>query len=91
MTEEIKDKIKKAHYLKLLGNIPEGFVMVHEQVIEDLKDFDNWKDFKYNSNYIEEKNIEKVLSKDFEDGKIWLRFVKELQASLSQTVREARS
>ena len=70
MTEEIKDKIKKSHYLKLLGNIPEGFVMVHEQVIEDLKDFDNWKDFKYNSNYIEEKNIEKVLSKDFEDGKI---------------------
>ena len=60
MTEEIKDKIKKAHYLKLLGNIPEGFVMVHEQVIEDLKDFDNWKDFKYNSNYIEEKIIEKV-------------------------------
>ena len=70
MTEEIKDKIKKAHYLTLLGNIPEGFIMVHEQVIEDLKDFDNWKDFKYNSNYIEEKNIEKVLSKDFEDGKI---------------------
>lgn len=70
MTEEIKDKIKKSHYLKLLGNIPEGFVMVHEQVIEDLKDFDNWKDFKINSNYIEEKNIEKVLSKDFEDGKI---------------------
>ena len=70
MTEEIKDKIKKAHYLKLLGNIPEGFVMVHEKVIEDLKDFDNWKDFKINSNYIEEKNIEKVLSKDFEDGKI---------------------
>jgi hypothetical protein len=70
VTEEIKDKIKKSHYLKLLGNIPEGFVMVHEQVIEDLKDFDNWKDFKINSNYIEEKNIEKVLSKDFEDGKI---------------------
>ena len=70
MTEEIKDKIKKAHYLKLLGNIHEGFVMVHEKVIEDLKDFDNWKDFKINSNYIEEKNIEKVLSKDFEDGKI---------------------
>lgn len=70
MIEEIKDKIKKSHYYKLTGNVPEGFVMVHEQVIEDLKDFDNWKDFKYNSNYIEEKNIEKVLSKDFEDGKI---------------------
>ena len=70
MTEDIKDKIKKAHYYKLTGSIPEGFVMVHEKVIEDLKDFDNWKDFKYYSNYIEEKNIEKVLSKDFEDGKI---------------------
>ena len=52
--------------------------MVHEKVIEDLKDFDNWKDFKYYSNYIEEKNIEKVLSKDFEDGKIWSIFVKQL-------------
>ncbi len=70
MTEEIKDKIKKANYHKLTGSIPEGFIMVHEKVIEDLKDFDNWKDFKYYSNYIEEKNIEKVLSKDFEDGKI---------------------
>ena len=67
-----------------MSNVPEGFVFVHQSVIEELKDFDNWKDFKYNSNYIEEKNIEKVLSKDFEDGKIWRRFVKELQASLAQ-------
>ena len=70
MTEEIKDKIKKANYHKLTGSIPEGFVMVHEKVIEDLKDFDNWKDFKYNSTYIQDKTMEIVLSKDFEDGKI---------------------
>jgi hypothetical protein len=70
MTEDIKDKINKAHYYKLMSNVPEGFVFVHQSVIEELKDFDNWKDFKYYSNYIEEKNIEKVLSKDFEDGKI---------------------
>jgi hypothetical protein len=70
VTEDIKDKIKKANYYKLTGSIPEGFVMVHEKVIEDLKDFDNWKDFKYNSTYIQDKTMEIVLSKDFEDGKI---------------------
>ena len=36
--------------------------MVHEKVIEDLKDFDNWKDFKRNLNYIEEKNMNKIES-----------------------------
>jgi hypothetical protein len=70
MTEDIKDKIKKAHYYKLMSNVPEGFVFVHQSVIEELKDFDNWKDFKYNSTYIQDKTIEIVLSKDFEDGKI---------------------
>jgi len=51
VTDEIKDKIKKSHYYKLTVNVPEGFVIVQEQVIEELKDFDIWHDFKYNSNY----------------------------------------
>jgi hypothetical protein len=70
MNELIKDKINKSHYYKFKGTIPEGFVLVHELVLEDLKDFDNWKDFKYDENYIENKTIEKVLSEDFENGKI---------------------
>ena len=53
-----------------MSNVPEGFVFVHQSVIEELKDFDNWKDFKYNPTYIQDKTMEKVLSKDFEDGKI---------------------
>lgn len=68
MTEEIKDKVKKSNYYKLIGNVPEGFVMVHKKVIEDLKNFDNWKNFKYNPNYIEEKNIDISISEDYNNG-----------------------
>jgi hypothetical protein len=68
VTEEIKDKISKSAYYKLLGNTPEGFVMVHNKVLEDLKDFDNWKSFKHNVNYILEKNIDICISEDYNDG-----------------------
>lgn len=68
VSEEIKDKISKSAYYKLLGNTPEGFVMVHNKVLEDLKDFDNWKSFKHNVNYIFEKNIDICISEDYNDG-----------------------
>jgi hypothetical protein len=70
MDDNIKDKIKKSNYYKFQGVIPEGFVLVHEKVLEDLLDFDNWKDFKNDKYYLENKTIEKVLSKDFENGEI---------------------
>jgi hypothetical protein len=70
VTDEIKEKIKKSSYYKLTGNTPEGFVMVHQKVLEDLKDFDNWKNFKHSPNYIIEKNIDICLSDDYDSGVI---------------------
>lgn len=31
---------------KFVGVSPEGFVLVHEKTLEDLKDFEIWKDWK---------------------------------------------
>lgn len=33
---------------KLEGNNPEGFVLVHEDTLEDLKSFEIWKEWKHN-------------------------------------------
>jgi hypothetical protein len=37
---------KEGPMLKLSNVAPEGFVLVHEKTLEDLKDFDNWKAWK---------------------------------------------
>jgi hypothetical protein len=42
----IKEKIENSGYYKFQGIAPEGFILLPESVIEDLKDFDNWKEFK---------------------------------------------
>lgn len=34
---------------KFEGNAPEGFVLILEKTLEDLKDFDIWKDWKNGS------------------------------------------
>jgi len=31
---------------KFVGVAPEGFILVHEKTLEDLKDFEIWKDWK---------------------------------------------
>lgn len=41
---------------KLEGNAPEGFILVHEKTLEDLKDFDTWKSWKHNEITIKEMN-----------------------------------
>ena len=41
---------------KYSGVAPEGFVLVHEKTIEDLKDFDKWKDWKNGLTSISEMN-----------------------------------
>ena len=41
---------------KYSGVAPEGFVLVHEKTIEDLKDFDKWKDWKNGLTSIEKMN-----------------------------------
>lgn len=41
---------------KLEGNAPEGFVLVHENTLDDLKDFEIWKEWKNNQLTIKELN-----------------------------------
>ena len=41
---------------KFQGVAPEGFVLVHEKTLEDLRDFDVWKSWKNNETSIEELN-----------------------------------
>lgn len=33
---------------KFEGCAPDGFILVHEKTLEDLKDFDTWKNWKNN-------------------------------------------
>jgi hypothetical protein len=46
---------------KFVGVAPEGFVLIHEKTLEDLKDFDIWKEWK-NGNLklqdLDKKNFE---------------------------------
>ena len=39
----IKEKIENSHYYKYDGIAPEGFILVPEQTLERLKDFDYWQ------------------------------------------------
>ena len=41
---------------KFYGIAPEGFVLVHENVLEELKDFEIWKEWKNNQISIKELN-----------------------------------
>lgn len=44
----IKEKIENSHYHKFEGIAPEGFILVPEDVLEQLRDFDTWKEWKNN-------------------------------------------
>jgi len=41
---------------KFVGVAPEGFILVHEKTLEDLKDFEIWKDWKNGLTSIEKMN-----------------------------------
>ena len=41
---------------KFQGCAPEGFILIHEKTIEDLKDFDIWKNWKNDEISIETLN-----------------------------------
>jgi len=41
---------------KFSGVVPEGFVLVHEKTLEDLKEFETWKECKHGYLSIEELN-----------------------------------
>jgi len=41
---------------KFNGVAPEGFVLVHQDALEELKDFEVWKEWKHNQISIKELN-----------------------------------
>lgn len=41
---------------KFQGCAPDGFILVHEKTLEDLKDFDTWKSWKNDEILIETLN-----------------------------------
>jgi hypothetical protein len=47
---------KEGPMLKLSNVAPEGFVLVHEKTLEDLRDFETWKSWKNNDLTIKELN-----------------------------------
>lgn len=47
---------------KYVGVAPEGFILIHEKTLEQLKDFDIWKDWK--NGLID---IDKLNNSNFED------------------------
>jgi hypothetical protein len=55
--QRIEERIQNSGYYKYQGIAPEGFKLIPDQVLEDLKDFDNWKDFKSDGDkWIEERS-----------------------------------
>lgn len=57
-TEEIKEKIKNAHYHKFGNVAPEGFVMIPIDTFERLKDFEVWKAWKHDPETLNKLAIE---------------------------------
>lgn len=54
---DIKKIIKEEGQIrKFSGIAPEGFVLVHEKSLEDLKEFETWKEWKHNQISIEDLN-----------------------------------
>lgn len=47
---------EEGHIRKFNGVAPEGFVLVHEKTLEELKDFDKWKMWKNDEISIHEMN-----------------------------------
>jgi hypothetical protein len=47
---------KEGPMLKLSNVAPEGFILVHEKTLEDLKNFETWKSWKNDDLTIKELN-----------------------------------
>jgi hypothetical protein len=47
---------EEGHIKKFEGIAPNGFVLVHEKTLEDLKEFEVWRDWKHNEISIQELN-----------------------------------
>jgi hypothetical protein len=65
MKDDIKESIQNYKYNKFDHLAPEGFVLIPEGMLEDLKEFDNWKEWKNNPDFhqiLKEKNINKLIN-----------------------------
>jgi hypothetical protein len=58
--DNIEEKIKYSHYYKYQGIAPEGFILIPEEALEHLKDFDTWKEWKHDPSIL--INIAKEIS-----------------------------
>ena len=57
MLVNIKKILEEEGELRKFGGVaPEGFVLVHEKTLEQLKDFETWKKWKHNEITIKELN-----------------------------------
>ena len=56
----IEKQIEDSKWTKYSGIAPDGFTLVPTEVIELLKDFDNWKDFKNDPNWLDNQSKEVV-------------------------------
>jgi len=56
LPEWIKNKIKEHYYEKYKRIAPEGFILVREEVLSELKDEIAWNEFKTSTDWIENRN-----------------------------------
>ena len=56
-----KREIKDSYFHKFEGIAPEGFLLVPEELFDLLKDFDNWKEFKHNLEWVYD-NSKKIVA-----------------------------
>jgi hypothetical protein len=61
----IKNKIQESEYHKYSMIAPEGFVLIPEKLLQDLNDFEIWKEFKNDPNFIKQKTLEILQSSQF--------------------------
>jgi len=62
--EQIKEKIKNAHYHKFGAVAPDGFVLIPKETFERLKDFDVWKEWIHNPSILEQYAIEDLKNQE---------------------------
>lgn len=58
----IKEKIEFSEYYKYNGIAPEGFTLLPNELLDELKTLENWLDFKEDPNWVE-KNSKNILKK----------------------------
>lgn len=70
MKVDINESIQNYKYKKFDHLAPEGFVLIPEGMLEDLKEFDNWKEWKNNPDFhqiLKESHIDLMLENKKED------------------------